>query len=288
MLRLGGLVGAKRTFNHWEKSMEKFSAAPVQMRQMIELAYLAGGIMKTYFTHHGMERIVKTDTTPLTAADTEINDLVVDHIRKLSSDIDIIGEERSDRTNNPWQIMCDPVDGTFPYSWGMPVSTFMLGLSYEREPVAGVIYDPFTDRLYYAEKGVGAWMRTGGKDHLLTVSKVTRKDRPIIGYCSWPGSPYHIMRTCVLLEELGYTMINLCSIGYIEVAVANGEFAATLFPGTKHHDTAPGHIIVEEARGVVTDVFGKPLHYTDNKIAGHIMSNGLVHDDIVRAVAACQ
>jgi myo-inositol-1(or 4)-monophosphatase len=257
--------------------------APVSLENLHEIALLAGGIMKTYFTHFGMERVVKSDTTPLTKADTEINQLVIEHIRALSSEVDIIGEEASDRTASPWQIMCDPVDGTFPYTWGMPVATFMLGLMYERKPVMGVIYDPFTDRLYSAEVGKGAWMNGTP----LQVSSATLTDRPIVGYVSWPGCPYNVLRACQYLEERGVTLVNLCSIGYIEAAVATGEFVGTIFPGTKHHDTAPGHIIVEMAGGKVTDIFGQPLHYRDGKIDGHIMSNGRLHDLLVEAVHAC-
>lgn len=257
--------------------------SPVTLEELRSVALSAGGVMKQYFTHFGMERVIKTDTTPLTKADTEINKLVIDHVRKISTEIDIVGEESSDCKDSPWQVMCDPIDGTFPYTWGMPVSTFMLGLMYERKPVMGVIYDPFTDRMYYAEKGKGAWMNS---TPLKVSNAVTRKDRPVVGYVSWPGCPYNILKVCQYLEERGITLANFCSIGYIEAAVATGEFAGTIFPGTAHHDTAPGHIIVTEAGGKVTDIFGEPLHYSDNKIAGHLMSNGSIHNLLVEAVKA--
>jgi fructose-1,6-bisphosphatase/inositol monophosphatase family enzyme len=264
--------------------MASIDTPPVSLDNLREIALLAGGIMKTYFTHFGMERIVKTDTTPLTKADMEINELVIDHVRKLSTEVDIIGEEVSDRTDCPWQIMCDPVDGTFPYTWGMPVSTFMVGLMYERTPVMGIIYDPFTDRMYSAERSKGARMN----ETALKVSNVaTRDDHPVVGYVSWPGCPYNVLKVCQYLEDRGVTLVNFCSIGYIEAAVATGEFAGTIFPGTGHHDTAPGHIIVTEAGGKVTDIFGNPLHYSNNKIAGHLMSNGAIHDLLVEAVKAC-
>lgn len=260
------------------------SEAPITIDQLREIGYLAGGVMKTYFTHFGMERIVKTDTTPLTKADTEINALVIERVRKISAEIDIVGEEGSDRTDSSWQVMCDPVDGTFPYTWGWPVSTFMLGLMYERTPMMGIIYDPFMDRMYWAEKGKGAWMN----DIRLKVSSVyKREDRPVVGFVSWPGCPYRILKVCDYLEEMGVTLINPCTLGYMEAAVATGEFAGTIFPGQHHHDTAPGHIIVEEAGGKVTDIFGQPHDYSGNKIAGHLMSNGHLHDLMVEAVNAC-
>ncbi|HVX90729.1 MAG TPA: inositol monophosphatase [Candidatus Paceibacterota bacterium] len=264
--------------------MPSQDTAPISLAQLREIAIHAGGIMKTYFSHFGMERITKTDTTPLTLADTQINRMVIDRIREASNEVDIVGEEESDRRNSPWQVMCDPVDGTFPYTWGMPVSTFMIGLMYERKPVMGVIYDPFTERMYYAERGKGAWMN---ELPLKVSSARERSDRPIVGYVSWPTCPYNVLKVCQYLEERGVTLVNFCSIGYIEAAVATGEFAGTIFPGTSHHDTAPGHIIVSEAGGRVTDIFGGELHYTDNKVAGHLMSNGHIHDLLVEAVKAC-
>ena len=264
--------------------MRALDTSPVSLDQLRNIALLAGGAMKTSFTHFGMERIIKTDTTPLTKADIEINQLVIEHIRKISNNIDIVGEEASDRKDSPWQVMCDPIDGTFPYTWGMPVSTFMLGLMYDRTPVMGVIYDPFTDRMYYAERYKGAWMNN---TPLKVSNAVLRSDRPIVGFVSWPGCPYNILKVCQYLEERGVTLVNFCSIGYIEAAVATGEFAATIFPGTAHHDTAPGHVIVTEAGGTATNIYGAPLHYRENKIEGHIMSNGFIHGLIVEAVTAC-
>lgn len=269
--------------------MRVHETSPISLEDMQRIAILAGGVMKTYFTHFGMERVVKTDTTPLTRADTEVNALVIDHVRAISKDVDIVGEEANDRTSSSWQIVCDPVDGTFPYTWGMPVSTFMIGLLHRHVPVMGVIYDPFTDRMYYAERGKGAWLNNSP----LKVSRVKeRTDRPVVGYVSWPqvpngACPYNILKVCQYLEERGVTLVNFCSIGYMEAAVATGEFAGTIFPGSSNHDTAPGHIIVSEAGGKVTDIFGGPPRYSNDKIAGHLMSNGHIHDLLVEAVHSC-
>lgn len=264
--------------------------APITLDNLREIAVLSGGIARSYFQHFGMARVVKTDTTPVTPADIEINELVISHVRKLSPDIDIVGEEKSDRTSSPWKLYLDPIDGTFPFSWGMPVFTVMLGLAYEGKIIMGVVYDPMMDRMYAAEKGKGAWMN----GERLQVSKAwKRDDRPIVGYVSWPNEPkrspcpYNILKVCQYLEECGVTLVNFCSIGYLEAAVANGELAGTIFPGWKHHDTAAGHIIVEEAGGMATDIFGQPLHYAGDQINGHIMSNGHLHSLIVEAVQVC-
>ncbi len=258
---------------------------PINLRDLTSVAVEAGEIMRVHFRPFGMKREVKSDITPMTKADTEINDLVINHFRRFSGEIDIVSEEGSSRTNSPWRINCDPVDGTFPYTWGIPVSTFMISLSYEHEPVMGVIYDPFTHRMYQAEKGLGALLNSGSP---LRVSKAsTLEKRQVIGYTSWPGCPYNILKVCHLLEKRGATLVNLQSIGYIDVAVATGEFVGTIFPGPSHHDTAPGHVIVTEAGGMVTDIFGEPLDYSKDTLQGHIMSNGKIHHILVEAVKEC-
>jgi myo-inositol-1(or 4)-monophosphatase len=271
--------------------MPNSNDCPIKLGDMIDIAYVAGGIMKTYFTHYGMERAVKTDTTPLTKADIEINRLVVEKIRTISSSVDIKGEEESDRRENPWQIVCDPVDGTFPYTWGVPVSTFMLGLLYEGKAVKGVIYDPFMDRMYSAEKGSGAFLN--GSISLKVSAAKEWVDRPVVGYVSWPVKPpvpnpnFNMLSICHYLEQRGVTMINLCSAGYVEALVANGEFAASIFPGPETHDTAPGDIIIREAGGMTTDIMGEPLNYAAGRIQGHIFSNGVIHDLVLEAVRVC-
>jgi len=257
---------------------------PIELKQLYRIARTAGDVMRNHFTHFGIKREIKSDLSPVTKADKEINNLVIKEIREISAEIDIVAEEKSDRTKSPWQIVCDPIDGTLPYTWGMPVSTFMIGLLYEFMPIMGVIYDPFFNRMYYAQKGWGASMDMND----LRVSRAAkRKDAPIVGYISWPKCKYNILKVCQRLEKKGITLVHFMSIGYMEAAVATGEFAATLFPGKQYYDTAPGHIIIEEAGGKVTDIFGEPLDYSAGKIRGHICSNGKIHDLIVEAVREC-
>lgn len=266
-------------------SLPKFPLTPTHVKN---IAKCAGVIMKKHFKDFGISREVKSDTTPLTLADTETNEFVLKTVRNFCPDIDIKGEEGSDRRGSLWRVIFDPIDGTFPFTWGMPVSTFMLALIYDGEPVMSVIHDPFVGndgRTYFAEKGKGCYLN----DRLLRVSSVnTPQERPIIGYVSWPKSPFHILRVCQRLEEWGFTCINLASIGYVDVAVAAGEFVGVVFPGNNLRDTAAGHLIVQEAGGMATDLFGNPLDYHGEDVKGHIFSNGKVHDVLLDAVKACQ
>jgi myo-inositol-1(or 4)-monophosphatase len=265
--------------------MTYIPALPITLRDMKQIAHEAGEIMKKHFTPFGMKRKIKGDRTPVTLADNEINEMAVRRVRRLSVEVDIIGEEESDRRDSPWILMIDPIDGTFPFTWGMPTSTFMIGLAYRGISVLGVIYDPHTGRMYSAQKGFGAWMN----ESRLSVSTVAQfDDHPVVGYVSMPGIKYNIRRVCMYLEERGVVLVNFLSIGYMEMMVATGEWAGTIFPWEHTHDTLQGHIIVEEAGGKVTDLFGNPIVYgPENRMRGHIMSNGRIHDLLVDAVRMC-
>ena len=121
------------------------------------IARQAGEIMKKYFfIDQQMER--KTDGSPVTVADKEINHLVIVELSKNFDD-GIIGEEESNTEygmGRKW--FCDPIDGTRAYVWGTPTAMFSLGLVVDGEPVLGVTYDPFLDLMYEGVKGQGSFM----------------------------------------------------------------------------------------------------------------------------------
>src|SRR5205814_1046901 len=124
--------------------------------------------------------------------------------RRYSPTVDIAGEEESDRTDSPWQIVTDPIDGTYPYIWGMPVSTFMMGLLYEGIPMMGVIYDPFIGRLFLGRKDLWACVKTGSLCLRLKVSDVLPTQQPVVGFAQWPGCPYDVSKVYLGLIEKGF------------------------------------------------------------------------------------
>ena len=76
-----------------------------------------------------VENTWKQDNTPLTKADTEINDFVIKAVNETFPSHSIYGEEKSDtKENSPYVWVCDPIDGTMPFSCGLPIFTFSLAL----------------------------------------------------------------------------------------------------------------------------------------------------------------
>ena len=243
-----------------------------------EFAYKAGEIIKRNFSLNMKKEWKSYDTTPVTETDLKINSMLIEEISKLYPDHSVKGEEESNiKKDSEYMWVCDPVDGTIPFSHGIPVCTFSLALVHDGESVLGVVYDPFGDRLFVAEKGEGAYLNG---DPIHVSDRVLLKGS-VGDYEFFETAKYNIGKFAdhlTMIEEV--KMMKLCSFIYPSTLVAAGELAFTLFPGSTSHDAAAVKIIVEEAGGKVTDIFGNEQRY-DQPINGLIVSNGMVHDKLV-------
>ena len=108
--------------------------------------------------------------------------------------------------------------------------------------------------------------------------------KSVSNFDMWPEAEYNIFEPIKKLGEKTY-FIGIGSVIRACMCVANGEFNLAIFPGTKHKncDIAAAKVIVEEAGGKVTNMFGKEQRY-DQSIKGAIISNGLVHDEVVNVI----
>lgn len=244
-----------------------------------EMAYKAGDIMLKYFeTDNGVT--YKNDQTIVTLADKEINDLLIKEVKEKFPEHSVDGEEESfGKSKYVWG--CDPIDGTAMYARHIPVSVFSLAFVIDGKPEVGVIYDPFLKHLYSAEKGKGAYK----DDVKISVNDTALEDKRAVNqYDMWPRPGYNIYDVIKELGEKTY-FVSIGSIIRAGICVASGEFVSAIFPGTKHKncDIAAVKIIVEEAGGKVTDLFGNEQRY-DQDINGAVISNGKVHDEIVEVI----
>ncbi len=244
------------------------------------LAQEAGEIMLRYFQVGVANELKEHEgNTPVTIADKAINSLVIEAVRKQYPLHAVIGEEESYRQENAgFTWVCDPIDGTIPYVMGMPTNVFSLALvdNSNGQPVVAVVYDPYMKRKYWATKNGGAFLNglsiktnatgdikealVGGSGGRSNVLKASEFKAAVIAVCYRP-----IIVNCVMYEAM---------------LVASGQIAATVFPGAGCHDAVSAKLIVAEAGGKVTDVFGNEQRY-DKPIRGAIISNGMIHDELV-------
>ena len=121
-----------------------------------EIANKAKEIMIKYF-YEDNQASYKSDQTIVTIADKEINDYLIKRVKETYPDHSVDGEENQfGKSKYVW--VCDPIDGTAMYARHIPVSVFSLALVVDGKSVLGVIYDPFTDYLYSAIEGGGAYL----------------------------------------------------------------------------------------------------------------------------------
>ncbi len=245
-----------------------------------EIALGAGEITRKYFSGENGANY-KYDQTIVTKADTEINSYLIARVREVFPDHAVDGEEEQFGAS-PYVWVCDPVDGTAMYARHIPVSVFSLALVHNGKPIVGVIYDAFLDNMYYATLGGGAY-RNGEKIHVNNLDFSAM--RTIVNIDMWPDSDYNLWGVYGELGKKTYA-VGLGSIIHGAACVANGDFVAAIFPGTTHKncDIAAAKIVVEEAGGKVTDLFGCEQRY-DRDIRGAVMSNGTVHDEIISTIA---
>ena len=94
----------------------------------VDLAKQAGAVMRANFSP-GMKKEWKEDRSPLTVTDTAINRMVIAAVQKTFPEHSVLGEEESTWKEGDEMVwVCDPVDGTIPFSHGIPLSMFALAL----------------------------------------------------------------------------------------------------------------------------------------------------------------
>ncbi len=154
----------------------------------------------------------------------------------------------------------DPLDGTTNFLHGIPHFAISIGLEQDGEITAGVVYNPITDELYWAEKGQGAWLN----DRRLRVSGRRRLDEALLA----TGVPFlGVGDPGQFQAELGALMPKIAGIRRFGAAsldlawVAAGRFDGFWETGLSAWDVAAGIILVQEAGGYVSEIEGgrKPL-----------------------------
>ena len=160
------------------------------------VALEAGDIMRKYFGKKPDSHL-KANNTIVTIADEEINDLVIKRITERYPVHDIDGEEASQRRGSKYVWACDPIDGTASFIMGLPVSVFSLALVIDGQPEVGVIYAPFSDHLYWASRGRGAYMNS----RPIHVSQDSLDDRVEMNIDWWPSGQWYVM---MLVNDIDY------------------------------------------------------------------------------------
>lgn len=240
----------------------------------IALALRAGNIMRSNFVL-GVEKTWKEDNGPLTKTDLAVNDLVISEVRRKFPDHGVLGEEKSFSEGREFLWVCDPIDGTNPFSHGYPTFLFSLALVKRGCPILGVLYDPILDRLVMAESGNGAYLN--GR------SKIRVDESPELARSLVALEPPDMSKFRSELLKKKCLVTTFYCITYSSLLVALGQFKAAIWSGKTPWDGAAVQIITEEAGGVCTDINGFRQKY-DGPINGLVVSNKSLHPVLIEMI----
>lgn len=239
------------------------------------IAQEAGAIMLQYFEADQQVEI-KADNSQVTIADKLINSLVIERLSISFPDDGVIGEEESNTEygmGRKW--FCDPIDGTAGYICGVPTAMFSLALVIDGQPVMGVAYDPFLDKMYTGQ--TGAKSLCNGK--IISVSTLDLKS----GVFAVSSSARSLPKT-KYFQRMIDDKIRLVSFNgavYKACLVAKGKVVGYVENGVNAHDVAAVQVILEGAGGKITSVEGRVLDYSQ-PFRGAIISNKITHAEIIR------
>ena len=128
----------------------------INLRKIIESlvdTFLYAGKISLELRNKGLTKEIKSDNTPVSNGDLEVNKIITEKILELTPNILIVSEETSDNKSidnlkDFWLI--DPIDGTYDYINNLEEFTINAGLIINRKPVAGLIYAPAKKRMFFS------------------------------------------------------------------------------------------------------------------------------------------
>ena len=257
----------------------------------ITLARLAGKtILKHYADGFETEEKIGADnfSEPVTIADREASRIIVDGLAAAFPDDGILSEEEIDdielRVSKRRVWIIDPIDGTAGFVKHDGDFGVQIGLAEDGVAVAGVVYLPFHEVLSYAAKGGGSFTISGsGEPVKRQASDIT--NFPDMGLAV---SRNHLSgRMHRIIEHFGFTnIVNRGSVGLKVSLIADQTCDIYIHPSprTKLWDTCAPQIILEEAGGRLTDLFGFEMRYDRvdlQNLNGIVATNGAAHNEII-------
>lgn len=199
----------------------------------------------------------------LTEADLAIGKLIIEQIEKEYPNYNIIDEEAGVIDNgSEFTWVVDPIDGTSNFAHAVPLYGIMIGLLKKGTPIAGGIALPYFNEIYLAEKGNG----TSINEEKVTVTSEQKLINTLVcyGMDAYQDNPDITYAETKLLGEVILSIRNYrtSNSAFDLILVAKGSYGGLLNRTSKIWDNVAQQIIIEEAGGVYTDFFGKPIDYS--------------------------
>jgi histidinol phosphatase-like enzyme (inositol monophosphatase family) len=250
-------------------------------KNAIDMVYEGGKIANRYFKQNLIiENKAENSFNPVTVADRSAEKKIREMIEKLYPNDSIVGEEygkKEGSTDLTWII--DPIDGTKAFISGIPTWGILLSLLRHKEPILGIIYQPFTNELFWGGFGQ-SFKKIGLKSDdpkSIGVRKCENIANAVVATSS-PNIPNQLFQAA-LTDIMRLSKLDRYGLDcYAYAMLADGSIDAVIEFGLQEYDIRAPEAIVLSAGGIISNLDGSyPLK------GGDVIASGdpRVHTQIV-------
>ncbi len=228
------------------------------IKNLINVFYDAGKI-SIDLRNKGLIKSTKSDNTPVTNGDIEVNNIILENLKKITPEIPIVSEETSENKNlslNTFWLV-DPIDGTFDYINNKDEFTLNAGLIINKEAVAGIIYAPAKDRMFYSFGNKLSYEIKNNVEYKLNNKMIDNNNIKAVSYSnSLKPEIQEIHKKLNVKEYIKMkSSLKFC-------VIATGEYQVYVAePRAREWDIAAGHAILKNSGGLITDFDGNDIKY---------------------------
>ena len=236
----------------------------VDLKEIVESLiknFLEAGDLAIQLRKEGLIKKIKSDNTPVSNGDLEVNKLISKKISEITPNLPIISEETSENKDienlkDFWLL--DPIDGTYDYINNLEEFTINAGLIINNRPVAGLINAPAKKRMFYSYGKDNAFEISKGKS--INLSNITYKRSENLKFISYSNKIKPEIQK--IYDDLGVKENIRMKSSLKFCVVAAGEYDGYVAePRAYEWDIAAGHAILEHSGGTVTDFEGNEILY---------------------------
>jgi len=218
----------------------------------------------------------------VTNSDKRTEKIIMNELSLARPDYSFLAEESGlSNKSNEFRWIIDPIDGTTNFLHGIPNFAISIGLEKNKEIICGMIFNPITNEMFYAEKGKGAYLNN---------SRIRVSSRKNIDECViLTGGPVlsyknkeiffkeyeNVTRKVAATRKLGSSALDLA---YLASGRCDGVFERNL----NYWDIAAGIIIVKEAGGTITDFKGGNKYIEEKNLLG---TNSKIDKELISLLA---
>ena len=230
------------------------------VESLIDTFFHAGKISLD-LRNNGLTKKIKSDNTPVSNGDIEVNKIITSKLKEITPHIPIVSEETSDNKlienlKDFWLV--DPIDGTYDYINNLEEFTINAGLILNNQPAGGLIFAPAKKRMFYSYGSDNAYEGIGEKKIKLECSKNFNKN--FVKFVSYSNNIKPEIES--IHRKLNVKEFVKMKSSLKFCVIAAGEYDGYVAePRAREWDIAAGHAILEHAGGIITDFNNQKIKY---------------------------